>query len=143
MSVLIVAVVPLYVGWLVRVSYLTGQHRLPTGDVIRWALPTLVPAIAVVLRVVAGQMWWVSVVSRTASPLRERWSVTVLLFIAAVSVFCGVAAIDDPNVYFGLLSLVITGLGMTGLFFLPAELSHELPDVVRRRSAGSSDDPAS
>lgn len=46
MWVLIVAAVPLYVVWLVRVGYLTRQHRLPAGDVIRWALPTVTPAAA-------------------------------------------------------------------------------------------------
>jgi len=142
MWVLIVAAVPVYVVWLVRVGYLTGQHRLPAGDVIRWALPTLVPAAAVVLCVLVGATWWMSVVDRTASPLRDRWPVTVLVFIAAVSVLCGVASVDHPDVSAGLLSLVITGLGMAGLFFIPAARSRELPDVVRRRSASSSDDPA-
>ncbi|MBD0844736.1 hypothetical protein [Streptomyces sp. TRM68416] len=142
MWVLIVAAVPVYVVWLVRAGYLTGQHRLPDSDVIRWALPTLVPAAAVVLCVLVGHAWWVSVATRTASPLRERWTVMVLLFIAAVSVFCGVAAVDDPGVSAGLLSLVVTGLGMAGLFFIPAACSRELPDVVRRRFADSSDGPA-
>ncbi|MGW2051921.1 hypothetical protein ACWCPF_43405 [Streptomyces sp. NPDC001858] len=142
MWVLIVAAVPLYVVWLVRAGYLTGQHRLPAGDVIRWALPTLVPAAAVVLCVLVGQTWWMSVVACTASPLRERWAVMVLLFIAAVSVFCGVAGVDDTGVSAGLLSLVVTGLGMAGLFFIPAACSRQLPDVVRRRSADSSGDPA-
>ncbi|WP_186001610.1 hypothetical protein [Streptomyces sp. IB201691-2A2] len=41
-----------------------------------------------------------------------------------------------------LLSLVITGLGMAGLFFIPAARSRDLPDIVRRRSANSSDDPS-
>lgn len=139
MWVLIVVAVPVYGVWLVRVGYLTGQHRLPAGDVIRWALPTLIPAAAVVLCVLVGATWWASVVTRMASPLRERWPVTVLLFIAAVSVFCGVAAADHPTVSSGLLSLVITGLGMVGLFLIPAARSRHLPDVIRRRSAGTGD----
>ncbi|MGA5297969.1 hypothetical protein ACPCKV_29210 [Streptomyces koyangensis] len=34
----------------------------------------------------------------------------------------------------GLLSAAVTGLGMTGLFFIPAAVSRRPPDVVRRRS---------
>ncbi|MYU24774.1 hypothetical protein [Streptomyces sp. SID8352] len=56
------------------------------------------------------------------------------MFVAAFSVFCGVASVDDPSVAVGLLSAVVTGLGMTGLFFIPAAASRELPDVIRRRS---------
>ena len=141
MWVLIVVAVPVYVVWLVRVGYLTGQHRLPAGDVIRWALPTLIPAAAVVLCVLVGDTWWASVVDRAASPLRERWPLTVLLFIAAVSVFCGVAAVDHPTVSSGLLSLVLTGLGMAGLFLIPAARSRELPDVVLRRSGNRQTHP--
>ncbi|MEU6350338.1 hypothetical protein ABZ896_13535 [Streptomyces sp. NPDC047072] len=86
MWVLIVAAVPVYVVWLVRAGYLTGQHRLPGGDVIRRVLPTLVPAAAAVLCILVGHAWWVSVVTRAAAPLRERWTVMVLLIIGGAGV---------------------------------------------------------
>lgn len=57
------------------------------------------------------------------------------MFIAVVSVSCGVAAVDDADVSAGLLSVLVTGLGMAGLFLIPAARSRQLPDVVRRRSA--------
>ncbi|MEW2302250.1 hypothetical protein AB0958_20140 [Streptomyces sp. NPDC006655] len=82
-----------------------------------------------------------SVVTRTTSPLRERWTVLALLFIAAVSVLCGVAVVDDPAVSAGLLSFTVTGLGMAGLFMIPAARSRELPDILHRRSTDSSDGP--
>ncbi|MFD3622538.1 hypothetical protein ACFWWT_46885 [Streptomyces sp. NPDC058676] len=130
-----------YLVWLVRVGHLAGQ-RLPAGDVARWAPPVLLPPAAVLFCVMAGTTWWMSAVARTPSPLREPWIAATLVFTAVASVFCGVAAFDDPDVSAGLLSLVITGLGMVGLFFIPAARSRDLPDVVRRRSAGSSDNPA-
>lgn len=55
----------------------------------------------------------------------------MLVFTAAASVFCGVAAADDPDVSAGLLSAVVTGFGMARLFFIPAASSRWLPDVVR------------
>ncbi|MFE2319796.1 hypothetical protein ACFXC8_43210 [Streptomyces sp. NPDC059441] len=106
MWVLIMVAVPVYVVWLVRVGYLTGQHRLPADDVVRWAPPTLFPAAVIVLCATVGAMWWASVAVGTPSPLRERWPVTVLVFVAVVSAFCGVAAIDHPDVSAGLLSAV-------------------------------------
>ncbi|MYR55738.1 hypothetical protein GTY54_05585 [Streptomyces sp. SID625] len=42
------------------------------------------------------------------------WHGTLVL-VAAFSVFCGVASVDDPAVSVGLLSAAVTGLGMTGL----------------------------
>ncbi|MFE7217106.1 hypothetical protein ACFY0A_45820 [Streptomyces sp. NPDC001698] len=56
-------------------------------------------------------------VARSGSPLRDRWFLAALAFTAVTSVFCGVAGADKPSVSVGLLSLVVTGLGMVGLFF--------------------------
>ncbi|GAB2821521.1 hypothetical protein GCM10027073_60570 [Streptomyces chlorus] len=44
------------------------------------------------------------------------------------------ASVDDLSVSTGLLSVVVTGLGMVGLFFIPAASSRQLPDVIRRRA---------
>ncbi|WP_329375099.1 hypothetical protein [Streptomyces sp. NBC_01483] len=105
MWVLIVVAVPVCVVWLVRVGYLTGQ-RLPEDDVTRWAPAVLLPPAAVLFCGMAGATWWMSVVDRTTSPLRERRPVTTLVFTAVASVFRGIAAVDDPNVSAGLLSRV-------------------------------------
>ncbi|KIF67103.1 hypothetical protein HY68_35850 [Streptomyces sp. AcH 505] len=75
-----------------------------------------------------------AVVAGIRSPLRERWVLASLAFVAVSSVFCGVASFDAPSFSVGLLSATVTALGMTGLFFVPAAASRELPDVVRRRS---------
>ncbi|MFJ9033663.1 hypothetical protein ACIRQP_35210 [Streptomyces sp. NPDC102274] len=56
------------------------------------------------------------------------------MFVAVSSVFCGVSSVDDPSVSVGLLGAAVTGLGMIGLFFIPAAASRQLPDVIRRRS---------
>ncbi|MFJ3198620.1 hypothetical protein ACIPJQ_39030 [Streptomyces griseoviridis] len=133
MWVVIAIEVPVYLVWLVEVGYLTGQE-LPRGDVARWAPPVLLPPAAVLFCVMAGWTWWLSVVAGTRSALREPWIVASLVFVAAFSVFCGVASVDDPSVAVGLLSAAVTGLGMTGLFFIPAAASRELPDVILRRS---------
>ncbi|MEV7238895.1 hypothetical protein AB0N06_34800 [Streptomyces sp. NPDC051020] len=102
----------------------------------------LLPPVAVLFCVMAGWMWWVGVVALTRSALRERWIVATLVFVAVSSVFCGVASVDDPSVSAGLLSAVVTGLGMIGLFSIPAACSRHLPDVVRRRSSTASDEAA-
>ncbi|MFJ2272256.1 hypothetical protein ACIP4W_40040 [Streptomyces sp. NPDC088846] len=112
-----------------------GQ-RLPRGDVVRWAPPVLLPSAAVLFCVMAGWTWWMSVVAQARSPLRERWIVASLVFVAVFSVFCGVASVDDPSVSVGLLSAAVTGLGMIGL--IPAVASRQLPDVIRRRSRRAS-----
>ncbi|MEU2441801.1 hypothetical protein ABZ595_37315 [Streptomyces rubradiris] len=133
--------VPVYLVWLVRVGYLTGQE-LPRGDVARWAPPVLLPPVAVLFCMMAGWTWWLSVVARTRSPLREKWIVASLVFVVVSSVFCGVASVDDPSVSVGLLSTAVTGFGMIGLFFIPAATSRQLPDVIRRRSSTDPDGAA-
>lgn len=132
MWVVIMIEVPLYLVWLARVGYLTGQ-RLDDGDVARWALPVLLPPAAVVFCLAAGWAWWTSMVAREKSPLRQPRIVATLVFTVVASVFCGVASVHDPSVSIGLLSVVVTGLGMVGLFFIPAASSRRLPDVIRRR----------
>jgi hypothetical protein len=92
------------------------------GDAARW-----VPSAAVLFCVAAGWTWWTSMVARGKSPLREPRIVASLAFVAVTSVFCGVARVDDPSVSIGLLSVVVTGLGMIGLFFIPAASSRPLP----------------
>lgn len=133
MWVVIAVEVPVYLVWLVRVGYQAGQ-QLPRGDVARWAPPVLLPPAAALFCVAAGWVWWGAVVAGTRSPLRERWILASLAFVAVSSVFCGVASVDDPSVSVGLLSATVTALGMTGLFFIPAAASRQLPDVVRQRS---------
>ncbi|WP_029383077.1 hypothetical protein [Streptomyces leeuwenhoekii] len=141
MWIVIVIEVPVYLVWLVQVGYLTGQE-LPCGDIARWAPPVLLPLVAVLFCVMAGWTWWLSVVARTRSPLREKWVVASLAFVAVSSVLCGVASVDDPSVPAGPLSVIVTGLGMAGLFFTPAACSRQLPDVVRRRSSTARDEAA-
>ncbi|MCT2546217.1 hypothetical protein [Streptomyces atratus] len=134
MWVVIAIEVPVYLIWLVQVGYQTGQ-QLPGGDAGRWAPPVLLlPPAAVLFCVMAGWTWWGAVVARTRSPLRERWIVASLVFVAVFSVFCGVASVDDPSFSVGLLSAAVTVLGMSGLFFIPAASSRQLPDVIRRLS---------
>ncbi|WP_406011668.1 hypothetical protein OG440_41345 (plasmid) [Streptomyces sp. NBC_00637] len=133
MWVVIAVEVPVYLVWLVQVGYQAGQE-LPRGDVARWAPPVLLPPAAVLFCVAAGWVWWGAVVAGTRSPLRDRWIVASLAFVVVSSVFCGVASVEDPSVSVGLLSAVVTGLGMIGLFFIPAAASRQLPDVIRRRS---------
>jgi threonine dehydrogenase-like Zn-dependent dehydrogenase len=74
----------------------------------------------------------VDVVAQEKSPLLEPRIALPLAFIAVVPVLCGVAAADDPAGTIGLVSVVVTGLGMVGLFFIPAAGSRQLPDVCRR-----------
>lgn len=138
MWVLIAVDVPLYVGWLARASYLAGRRHLPEGDAVRWGLPVLLSTAAVVLVLGAGAIWWVRVVGRYESPLSERWIWAAPAPVALCSVICGAAAVPDPGVAVVLLSLVVTGLGMGGLFLVPAASSRRLPHVVRERSAASS-----
>ncbi|MEE6269113.1 hypothetical protein V2E29_26190 [Streptomyces diastatochromogenes] len=139
--VMIVVAVPLYLIWLARVGYRAG-HRLPEGDTARWAPVALLPPAAVVFCVMAGWTWWASIVARSSSPLRERWILATLAFTTVTSVFCGVAGADEPSVSAGLLSLVVTGLGMAGLFAVPAACSRQLPDVFHRRSSATPDKAA-
>ncbi len=124
MWVVIAVEVPVYLVWLVQVGYQAGQ-QLPRGDVARWAPPVLLPPAAVLFCVAAGWVWWGAVVAATGtrSPLRERWILASLAFVAVSSVFCGVVSVDDPSFSVGLLSATVTALGMTGLFFIPAAAS--------------------
>ncbi|MFI5688369.1 hypothetical protein [Streptomyces sp. NPDC051636] len=69
-----------------------------------------------------GWTWWTSLMARSGSPLRERWVLAALVFTAAASVFCGVVGADDPSVSTGLLSVVVTGLGMVGSLLHPSRL---------------------
>ncbi|MFI6063201.1 hypothetical protein [Streptomyces sp. NPDC051286] len=126
--------VPVYLVWLVQVGHQAGQ-QLPRGDVARWAPPVLLPPAAVLFCVMAGWTWWMSVVARTRSLLREPWIAASLVFVAVTSVFCGVASVDEPSVSVGLLSAAVTGLGMVGLFFIPVACSRQLPGVIRSRRA--------
>lgn len=131
----------MYLVWLVQVGYQAGQ-QLPRGDVARWAPPVLLPPAAVLFCVGAGWLWWGAVVAGTRSPLRERWVVASLAFVAVFSVFCGVTSVEDWSVSVSLVNAVVTALGMVGLFFIPAAASRQLPDVVRRRSGRTSHEPS-
>ncbi|MEV6175610.1 hypothetical protein [Streptomyces sp. NPDC052015] len=73
-------------------------------------------------------------VAREKSLAREPRIVS-RAFVAVASVFSGVASVDDPLVSIGLPSVVVTGLGMARLFFIPAASSPEPPEVIRRRAA--------
>ncbi|CQR59537.1 hypothetical protein [Streptomyces leeuwenhoekii] len=58
--------------------------------------------------------------------------------VKALARFPGPAATsgaDHPSMSAGLVSLVVTGAGMTGLFLVPVACSRQLPDVIRRRAA--------
>ncbi|MEU5061294.1 MULTISPECIES: hypothetical protein [unclassified Streptomyces] len=68
------------------------------------------------------------------SALRQPCLVTTLVFAAVTPVLCTVASVDNPSLTVGLLSVTVTGLGMTGLFFIPAACSRRLPNVTHRRS---------
>ncbi|RRQ72697.1 hypothetical protein CQW39_31850 [Streptomyces griseofuscus] len=140
MWVVIAVEVPMYLVWLVQVGYRTGQ-QLPRGGVARWAPPVLLPPAAVLFCVAAGWAWWGAVMAGTRSSLRERWILASLAFVAALSVFCGVASVDDPSFPVGLLIATVTALGMTGLFFIPAAASRQLPDVIRRSYRRTTDTP--
>ncbi|MEV8065236.1 hypothetical protein AB0P32_03655 [Streptomyces sp. NPDC085995] len=67
----------------VQDGYLTGQE-LPRGDIAQWAPPVLLPPVAVLFCVMAGWTWWLSMVARTRSPLRERWIIASLVFVAFI-----------------------------------------------------------
>ncbi|ARI56835.1 hypothetical protein A6E92_31740 (plasmid) [Streptomyces sp. S8] len=82
MWVVIAVEVPVYLVWLVQVGYQAGQ-QLPRGDVARWAPPVLLPPAAVLFCVAAGWVWWGVVVAGTRSPLRDRWILASLVFVAA------------------------------------------------------------
>ncbi|KOT49917.1 hypothetical protein ADK43_34935 [Streptomyces rimosus subsp. rimosus] len=54
--------------------------------------------------------------------------------VGLTSLLCALLAADELTVGVGLRSAAITGLGMIGLFFIPAVSSRQLPDVIRQRS---------
>ncbi|MFF7339723.1 hypothetical protein ACFZAT_20580 [Streptomyces sp. NPDC008163] len=64
----------------------------------------------------------------------ENYSLPLGQQAAVNPVWRGVASVEDLSVSVGLLSSTVTAPGMTGLFFIPAAASRQLPDVVRRRS---------
>lgn len=138
--VVIVIEVPLYLVWLVRVGYLTGQ-RLDDGDVAQWVPPVLLPSAAVVFCVAAGWAWWASMVAQERSPLRELRIVATLVFTAGASVFCGVVSVDDPSVLIVLLSVVVTGLGRLGGFVHENGFWLAFRDAATLSDGGRSDRP--
>ncbi|MHA4820177.1 hypothetical protein ACXZ65_38175 [Streptomyces aculeolatus] len=140
MWIIIVVEVPLYLIWLVYSVHDTAQD-LPSGDAGRWAFPILFPVVAAVLTPTVGTMWWTGVVTESRELRRNAWGWALLAIVAGYSVACGTAAAKEPGVDTALLSLVVTGLGMVGLFFIPAALSRSLPEVVRRRAQGRRDVP--
>ncbi|MDL5205316.1 hypothetical protein [Streptomyces sp. ALI-76-A] len=99
MWVVIAIEVPVYLVWLVKVGYLTGQE-LPRGDVARWAPPVLLPPAAVLFCVMAGWMWWLSVVAGTRSSLRSsqhRIEVVALATIRRDRLHCAADTTDTPE----------------------------------------------
>lgn len=125
--------VPLYMVFLH-----TAAHRwalqLEPGDFTRSVLPFTVPAAAAGFTLLAAQSWWFTLWSGRPFLLGRTGWWFVLAFVVVLSVAAGLLGAKG-SVGFNdvLLTAMMTGIGLVGLWLLPPAFSPRLLDGLPRR----------
>jgi hypothetical protein len=133
LSVAVLVLVPAYLYFLFHMGT-QWVESFPPDDSARTLLPVAVPLAAFSITTFSAISWWWSLERGREVLLGRKGCRKFVVFAAALSaltVVCGASSVDVGVV---LLSLGLTGAGMTGLWFLPAALSPTLLNALPERN---------
>ncbi|WP_055531044.1 hypothetical protein [Streptomyces graminilatus] len=133
---LVLACVPLYLYFL---HHMAGRwaDQLPADDATRPLLPVAIPLAALSFTLMSALSWWVTLAEGRHFLLgRTKWRF-LMVFVVTLSVLTGIIGAPTRDTATVLLSLMLTFMGTTGLWFLPPAFSPRLllPALARRKSA--------
>jgi hypothetical protein len=125
--------IPLYLWFLHHAGNRWGQ-QLPTDDDLRFWLPITVPLAAFSFTTMSSTSWWCSTDERPFLLGRTHWRF-MMVFVVALSLMAGYFGSAHQDVVAVLLTVMVTTIGITGLWLLPPALSPRLLDTMRPKKA--------
>lgn len=125
--------VPLYL-WFLHHAAGRWADRLPEGDNLRFWLPIVVPLAAFSFTTISSTSWWWSTEDRPFLLGRKGWRF-MMVFIVALSLMAGFFGSAHQDVVAVLLTVMVTTIGIAGLWLLPPALSPRLLDTLRPKKA--------
>jgi hypothetical protein len=138
---LVLGCVPLYLYFLHHMA-VRWAEQLPADDTTRPMLPVAIPLAALSFTLLSALSWWVTLAEGRPFLLgRTRWRF-LMVFVVALSVLTGVIGAPERDATAVLLSLVLTLMGATALWFLPPAFSPRLllPALAHRKTAAQNND---
>jgi hypothetical protein len=139
--VLVLACVPLYLYFLFHMAGRWAE-QLPADDTTRPLLPAAISLAALSFTLLSALSWWVTLAEGRPFLLgRTKWRF-LMVFVVALSVLTGVIGAPDRDASAVLLSLVLTLMGTTALWFLPPAFSPRLllPALAHRKTTAQNND---
>lgn len=125
--------VPLYLWFLHHMGDRWGQ-QLPADDDLRFWLPIVVPLAAFSFTTMSSTSWWYSTEDRPFLLGRKRWRF-LMVFVVALSLMAGFFGSAHQDFVALLLTVMVTAIGVVGLWLLPPTLSPQLLDTLRPKKA--------
>lgn len=125
--------VPLYMWFLHHMGGRWGQ-QLPPDDDLRFWLPIVVPLAAFSFTLMSCTSWWWSTETRPFLLGRKGWRF-MMVFVVALSLMAGFFGSANRDFVAVLLTVMVTTIGIAGLWLLPPALSLRLLDTLRPKKA--------
>ncbi|MFE6904477.1 hypothetical protein ACFVFJ_48245 [Streptomyces sp. NPDC057717] len=125
--------VPLYLWFLHHMGDRWGQ-QLPADDDRRIWLPIVVPLAAFSFTMMSSTFWWRSSEARPMLLSCRGWKF-MMVFVVALSLVTGIFGSANRDIVSVVLTVMVTTIGIAGLWLLPPTLSPQLLDTPRRRKA--------
>ncbi|MET9694333.1 hypothetical protein ABZY81_38940 [Streptomyces sp. NPDC006514] len=122
--------IPLYLWFLHHMGDRWGQH-LPADDSLRFWLPIVVPLAAFSFTLMSCTSWWWSTDTRPYMLGRKGWRF-LMVAVVALSLMTGFIGSANRDFIAVVLTVMVTTIGIAGLWLLPAALSPQLLDTIRK-----------
>ncbi|MGC5041099.1 hypothetical protein ACLQ2C_36790 [Streptomyces sp. DT73] len=125
--------VPLYLWFLHHMGDRWGQ-QLPADDSLRFWLPIVVPLAALSFTLMSCTSWWWSTETRPVLLGRKGWRF-MMVFVVALSLMAGFFGSAHQDFVALVLTVMVTTIGILGLWLIPPTLSPRLLDTLPSRKA--------
>jgi hypothetical protein len=129
--------IPPYLWFLHHMGDRWGQ-QLPADDDVRFWLPIVVPLAAFSFTTISSTSWWYSTDDQPFLLGRKHWRF-MMVFVVALSLMAGFFGSAHQDFVALLLTVVVTTIGIAGLWLLPPTLSPHLLDTLRPKKAPADD----
>ncbi|MFF8790875.1 hypothetical protein [Streptomyces sp. NPDC015125] len=127
--------IPLYLWFLHHAGDRWGR-QLPADDDLRFWLPIVVPLAAFSFTTMSSTSWWWSTEDRPFLLGRKHWRF-MMVFVVALSLMAGFFGSAHQDVIAVLLTVMVTIIGLVGLWFLPLALAPRLLTTLRPTKASA------